>query len=52
MSMGTRGVRGQPPVSQTLKLLQLFALGTGGTTVNSVPALQNCGKEIGNEARW
>lgn len=52
MAIGTKGVREQCPVSQTLKLLQLFALRTGVTTVNSAPALQNPEKQIGNEAQW
>lgn len=52
MVMGTRGIREQCPVSQILKLLQLFALRTGVTTVNSVPALHNSEKQIGNEAQW
>lgn len=52
MAMGTRGVREQHPVSQTLKLLQLFALRTVGTTMNSVLAVQNCEKQIGNEVQW
>lgn len=50
--MGTKGAREQCPVSQTLKLLELFALRTDVTTVDSVPALQNSEKQIGNEAKW